>query len=145
MTSPTPRGYDEYVEHLNTTWEIVDLDEARSRLDEVRPLVESIMGLAREISALQEELRVTHPDDERVASLNERDERAQLTFRDRLIELNRLGAVLKDPITGLVDFYTWMDGDLAVLCWHHGEDTIDYWHGIKEGFRRRKPVTKSSG
>ncbi len=144
MTSLPRSGYDEYVEHLNTTCDIIDLEEARGRLDDVRPIVESIMGLAREIAALQEELRSTHPEDERVELLNNRDQKAQLAFRDRLVELNALGGVLKDPVTGLVDFYTWMNGDLAVLCWRHGEESIDYWHGIKEGFRCRKPVPGSS-
>ena len=50
---------------------------------------------------------------------------------------------LKDPMTGLIDFYTWVDGELAFLCWQHGEDSIEYWHGIEEGYRGRKPVSDS--
>lgn len=133
--------YDGVVDDLNTTSDILDLDEARRRLQDVRPVVDAIMATTREIAALQQELRSMRSDDERDADLRERHDRAQDVFRDQVKSLNDLGAVLKDPMTGLIDFYTWVDGDLAFLCWRHGEDTIEYWHGLKEGYRGRKPVT----
>src|ERR1019366_3941197 len=36
-------------------------------------------------------------------------------------ELEEMGAVLKDPRTGLVDFYGQVDGERVWLCWKYGE------------------------
>jgi hypothetical protein len=55
-------------------------------------------------------------------------------------ELEALGAVLKDPRTGLVDFYGRVDGKLVWLCWKYGEDAIGHYHGLDEGFMGRKPL-----
>jgi hypothetical protein len=33
-----------------------------------------------------------------------------------------------------------MEGEMAFLCWRHGEDTIRFWHGLSEGFGGRKPL-----
>jgi hypothetical protein len=47
---------------------------------------------------------------------------------------------VKDPDTGLVDFPARLAGAEAFLCWRLGEDEIDHWHGIDEGFSGRKPL-----
>ncbi len=130
------------MDDLNTTSQILDIDEARRRLADVRGVVDAIMATTREIAALQQELRAMRSDSEREADLRDRHSRAQNTFRKEVQKLNDLGAVLKDPMTGLIDFYTWVDGELAFLCWQHGEDNIEYWHGIEEGYRGRKPVSE---
>ena len=51
-----------------------------------------------------------------------------------------LGCELKDLDQGLVDFYTLRDGNLAYLCWKEGEDRIEYWHTLEDGFPGRKPL-----
>ncbi|NRA97350.1 MAG: DUF2203 domain-containing protein [Planctomycetes bacterium] len=132
------------MDDLNTTSQILDVDEAQRRLADVRGVVDAIMATTREIAALQQELRAMRSDGERDAELRDRHGRAQKAFREKVKELNDLGAVLKDPMTGLIDFYTWVDGELAFLCWQHGEDSIEYWHGIEEGYRGRKPVSDST-
>ena len=43
--------------------------------------------------------------------------------------------MIKDPTTGLLDFYAWKDDDVVFLCWKYGEDTIRHWHAP----RRRLP------
>ena len=42
----------------------------------------------------------------------------------------------------LVDFPTLFKGVEVYLCWKLGEPAIDFWHGIDEGFRGRKPIDK---
>jgi hypothetical protein len=69
--------------------------------------------------------------------------RSQELMKDYVAELkavNDLGATIKDPTTGLLDFYSWKDDDLVFLCWKHGEDTIRWWHRLTDGFRGRRPV-----
>lgn len=54
--------------------------------------------------------------------------------------LEDLGAVLKDPRTGLIDFYSKIDGKTVLLCWRHGEDAIGHYHDLESGFAGRKPL-----
>ena len=58
----------------------------------------------------------------------------------RLDEIARLGGVAKDLGMGLVDFAHLRDGRVVNLCWKHGETAIRYWHGLDEGFAKRKPL-----
>ena len=55
-------------------------------------------------------------------------------------ELEEMGAVLKDPRTGLVDFYGRVDGKLVWLCWKYDEEAVTHYHGLDEGFAGRKPI-----
>ena len=55
-------------------------------------------------------------------------------------ELEEMGAVLKDPRMGLVDFYGQVDGERVWLCWKYGEDAVTHYHGLHEGFSGRKPI-----
>ncbi len=121
---------------LNTTTEVLTLAEARKRLVHVRPLVERLMELTARIRDMAREESAGD-------SLPESAERTALeeSFRTTLAEMNSLGAVLKDPATGLIDFYTWHDDDFAFLCWKHGEADIDWWHGLHDGIAGRRPVT----
>jgi len=55
-------------------------------------------------------------------------------------ELEEMGAVLKDPRSGLVDFCGRVDGKLVWLCWRFGEDAVTHYHDLDEGFAGRKPL-----
>jgi hypothetical protein len=71
-----------------------------------------------------------------------RDELEQIGHRieGRLEAIARLGGVTKDLELGLVDFPHLRDGQVVNLCWKHGENAIEYWHGLDEGFAKRKPL-----
>ena len=58
-------------------------------------------------------------------------------------EVEEMGAVLKDPRTGLVDFYGRVDGKLVWLCWKYGEAEVSHYHALDEGFSGRKPFRHS--
>ena len=62
----------------------------------------------------------------------------------RLIEeIADEGIQIKDLERGLVDFPHFLGGASArevFLCWHLGEDTIEYWHEIDSGFTGRHPL-----
>lgn len=42
---------------------------------------------------------------------------------------------------GLIDFPTTLDGRWVYLCWHAGEDRVEYWHEVTAGFAGRRPIT----
>ena len=67
-------------------------------------------------------------------------ERIGARVQSRLEEIGRLGGVTKDLGMGLVDFPHLRNGEVVNLCWKHGERAIEYWHGLDEGFARRKPL-----
>ena len=59
----------------------------------------------------------------------------------RVVE--EMGAVLKDPRIGLLDFYGNVDGRLVWLCWKYGEAEVGWFHALEDGFSGRKPIAAS--
>ena len=58
-----------------------------------------------------------------------------------MLEIARLGAEVKDPDRGLIDFRTTRRGREIYLCWQLGEgDRISYWHDLESGFSGRKLI-----
>lgn len=56
-------------------------------------------------------------------------------------ELTKLGVLLKDYFTGLVDFPCWVEGREVYLCWKQGETSVEWWHEIEAGFAGRQPIS----
>ena len=61
-------------------------------------------------------------------------------FFKMLEELEGSGVFIKDLNQGLIDFYSKFEGRDILLCWKFGEDKIDYWHEIADGFNGRQSV-----
>ena len=55
-------------------------------------------------------------------------------------KIQETGCVVKDLDEGLVDFPSLIEGEEVYLCWKLGEEHIDFWHGVDEGFAGRKPL-----
>jgi hypothetical protein len=71
--------------------------------------------------------------------------RTQIEFLLDAIQQNidaitRLGGVIKDLDSGLVDFLGWINGADIWLCWKRGEKTVAYWHSLYEGFGERQAL-----
>ena len=69
----------------------------------------------------------------------ERDKAVQGT-KDALAEIESIGVQVKDLDMGLLDFPCVVDDQIVLLCWKLGEEKIQYWHGMEEGFRGRKRI-----
>ena len=65
---------------------------------------------------------------------------AFLEVRRLLGALQEAGIVVRDIDRGLIDFPTIRDGEEVYLCWELGEDSIDWWHDIEDGYRGRQPL-----
>ena len=99
--------------------------------------------LAEELGAMPEALTIEANDTPHVRSL-----KGNLMSRVEEYErgwkaLEEMGAVLKDPRIGLVDFYGRVDGKLVWLCWKYGEQEINHYHALDEGFSGRKAIAES--
>lgn len=126
------------------------LDEANQRLPLVRAIVQDIVYMYRDLIERRERLAeikrargqatVTRMHAEELAQVEEDIERDESKLIGFVRELSELGADLKDPRIGLVDFRSLMEGRMVDLCWKLGEDEIQYWHDIDAGFAGRQPV-----
>ena len=70
---------------------------------------------------------------------NELAEQIQ-AMQDLIDELSSYGCVLKDPSIGLIDFLSLRKGREVYLCWHLGEERINFWHYLDAGFAGRQPL-----
>jgi hypothetical protein len=66
---------------------------------------------------------------------------------EELVELARelevQGIVIKGLEDGIIDFpHINADGEEIYLCWKLGEDGIEFWHRIEDGFAGRRPVAE---
>ena len=123
--------------------------EANALLTQVRPLTEQLVEHRASLAAAQVErtklaLQIAGNgggvDSAGAASLDEQIAREHAGVARCVNAIHELGGVVKDPDTGLVDFPARLAGGEAFLCWRLGEDEIDHWHGIDEGFSGRKPL-----
>jgi len=69
----------------------------------------------------------------------ERDKAVQAA-KDAMAEVEAIGVQIKDLDIGLLDFPCVVDDQIVLLCWKYGEEKIEFWHGLEEGFRGRKPI-----
>lgn len=73
--------------------------------------------------------------------------RLKSELRDRIAryengwrKVTELGAVIKDPQVGLVDFYGHVEGRLVWLCWKYGEESLGFYHDLEAGYSARRPL-----
>ncbi|HZB22879.1 MAG TPA: DUF2203 domain-containing protein [Gaiellaceae bacterium] len=125
------------------------VQQASDALDTVRPLAERLVERRRALRELERrrgEIAAAVAgngggvDPQAVARLDAgiRDELRAVA--QCVNGIHGAGAVVKDPDTGLIDFPALRQGEEVCLCWRVGEDAIEYWHGLEEGFAGRKPL-----
>jgi hypothetical protein len=65
---------------------------------------------------------------------------AFLEVRKLLGALQEAGIVVRDIDRGLIDFPSMREGHEVYLCWELGEDSIEWWHDLDDGYRGRQPL-----
>lgn len=124
-------------------------DEANGLLSEVRPLAERLVGHRRALAQAQAaRTRIVARiagngggvDPGELAELDESIGTELTGVAQCVNAIHELGAVVKDPDEGLIDFPARLAGLEVYLCWKLGEDAIEYWHGVDEGYAGRKPL-----
>jgi hypothetical protein len=123
--------------------------EANELLAEVRPLAESLVEHRQGMRlAAERRARLTARiagnggdlDPQEPGELDEQFQRESHAVTQAAERLERLGVLVKDLDTGLVDFPALHKGEEVLLCWQFGEDEVTHWHGVDEGFAGRKPL-----
>jgi hypothetical protein len=127
--------------------------EANAMLPLLRSILRDVTALAHALRQRQSLLSRAQPAPEKkkldvyqeeVAQAQAELERDQERMREYEAELKKLGVELKDPYTGLIDFYALREGREVYLCWRLGEPEVSHWHEIEAGFAGRQKLTAES-
>ena len=79
-------------------------------------------------------------DHERAQQAHDAVNGAEEELLKAVLSLNSMGIQLKGPLEGLIDCPSYRDGELVELCWKLGEERVEHWHRIGEGFTGRKKL-----
>ena len=79
-------------------------------------------------------------DHEQLLEFKNRRDSAVANLKEAIGKIQEIGCLVKDLDIGLIDFPTLLHGQEVYLCWKLGESAIQFWHGVQEGFRGRKPI-----
>jgi len=124
------------------------VEEANQELPRVRRIVKQISELSALVPELEDQARIAEYESKRNGAGNDRRDRhqqareavsgAELELLKAVAALNGMGIQLKAPLEGLIDFPSYRDGELVELCWKLGEDRVEHWHHVGEGYAGRK-------
>jgi hypothetical protein len=121
--------------------------EANSALDQVRPLAERMVAVRARLGELEDEQRevvkiVAGNGSGYAVGEARTPEFAKLSaeLEGCFNELTELGVEVKDVHTGLLDFPAEREGEEVLLCWRVGEDSVEWWHALEDGFAGRRPI-----
>jgi hypothetical protein len=115
------------------------VDEANALIPSIRPLLERIRDTQHTLA-----------EDKTVAVMREKAANnggglpgrhlAALTrtLEADLRQLQEWGIVLRDPSTGLIDFFHQREGETVFLCWKLGEARVEWWHPVHTGIAGRQ-------
>lgn len=119
------------------------LDEAQVMVPVVKELLEKILAIRKRMN-MRSALKIRYDDvffdtHNSIKKSMEMHKCAYEFFQivDALMDA---GVFVKDPAIGLIDFYSRFNGEEIFLCYKYPEEKILYWHGIEEGYVRRKSV-----
>ena len=126
------------------------VDEANKELPRVKRVVGQIAELSALLPELEDEARIAEYESKRpTAGAEDRDRYqqardavggAELELLKAVATLNGMGIQLKGPLEGLIDFPSIRNGEPVELCWKLGEERVEHWHQIGEGFAGRKKL-----
>ena len=133
---------------------VFTLEAVNALLPRVRALVERQMGrraeieerlekLAKLLGTMPDTIQIDDGDPAPVRDLKQDLVEHVSRYQSAWGELEEMGAVLKDPRTGLVDFYGQVDGERVWLCWKYGEHAVTHYHALDEGFSGRRPIDQA--
>jgi hypothetical protein len=121
--------------------QLFSLDEANAMLPQLRPLLRRLQEVQRALAdrdLLQRLRSAAAGNGGGVAARNVMatgDEFGRITA-----EIEKMGVVVRDPASGLVDFPAEREGEPVFLCWRVEEDAVGHWHDRDSGYMGRQPL-----
>lgn len=117
------------------------VEEANALLPQLKPRVEQMLALRREILDRRTAAKETLEGSEGANVGGRHMSELALIFErmQTIVEsIQETGVEIKDVNTGLLDFRAWRDGREVYLCWRYGEPRVEYWHDLDAGFAGRQ-------
>lgn len=129
-------------------------EEAQATLPRLRPLLAELRDAFHEYRFARqqvEELRAMygedpadvegHPANREALRWHRAAEDQGARVEVLVAAIRELGADVKDPLLGLVDFqHRRPNGEVVLLCYRDDEDALRYWHALDAGFAGRRPL-----
>jgi hypothetical protein len=136
--------------HLGTMPKFFTLQQAEKILPDVEAAIREAIFAKNEYDNAEAErqdvsrrvavLGGVQVDRSRVMEQKQRQDRAARSLQQTIERVHDFGCLVKDLDIGLIDFPALFRGEEVYLCWKLGEPGIQFWHGVSEGFRGRKPI-----
>lgn len=63
-----------------------------------------------------------------------------IDLQNTLNRIQEQGIIVKDLNRGLIDFPHLKEGREVYLCWELGEDSIEFWHEVEDGYPGRQKI-----
>lgn len=121
------------------------LHEARELLPKIKPLIKKLITYHLTL-VIQNNLSIEYDDpyDDMKQSVIESKQwhKAQHNYFKLLDKLFEMGVFVKDPAVGLVDLFSFHEGQEIFLCYKYPEKTISHWHELEEGYMSRKSTSE---
>jgi len=117
------------------------VEQANRTLPLVRRIATDVVRVNEEAIKLQDAMELTS-DAVAQRQLQKDLEYKAVRMAELIGELTDVGAELKDPSIGLIDFIGRHRGRDVYLCWKLGEESIGHWHDLQAGVAGRKPVSQ---
>jgi hypothetical protein len=128
------------------------LEQAQRLLPDVGAAIERAIRLKSAFEEAEAELQSAHQrismmggawvDRDRLLEQKQRRHESAAKLKEAIDHVQSFGCLVKDLDIGLIDFPTLYQGEEVYLCWKLGESGIEFWHGVSEGFRGRKKITR---
>ena len=128
-------------------------DEAKATLPKLKPLLAALREAFHDYRFARQQAEELwevhgesidsrgHPDHEEYKAWRRKEEGLFERVQGLVREVNALGADVKDPILGLVDFYhRRANGQVVLLCYRDDEPDLAWWHPLDTGFAGRRPL-----
>ena len=127
------------------------VEEANSLLENIKPILDKLCeeSVRQEMLEVQLEEIMEEVKHDYTAALRPGWEELQLeleknihTVNNLTIELRQLGIEVEDPNIGIVNFNSLRGIETVYLSYKFGEDTVNFWHYLDEGYEFRKKLEK---
>lgn len=120
--------------------------EARAALPDVRTCLSRMQEAAKELRLLRRSSRAggSAPPDTTEDARRDRERARELEaeLQGLLDSLDEREIEVKDLELGLIDFPALLRGREVCLCYRADESSLEHWHGIRDGFAGRRPVSE---
>lgn len=122
------------------------IEQAQDSLKDIKQIIQELkklkgsLDLFNSINIEYSEDYSGNFDELNFTKINKDFHKMSFDFFCKIEELENTGCLLKDINEGLVDFFCVFEGREIMLCWKEGEEKIEYWHEIEDGFKGRKPI-----